>query len=401
MIKIKLFLFLIILFLQNNIFQNSLGREYTMDDLFNIAQKNSQNIAASQYFADAQSEFAKQQKYWDNIELGYDNNGVSLSQKIPFKNKLNNKYNIENSSYQILQLQKDNLELFVKSVIFSLAYNYYGTMQKINLLQQRLDRLNSVNNYLLHITIVSPTKKAQVEIVKDKISLLEVDLINLKNELYQIWNKMNVFLDINDNTDINLSLLWINNNNAFDDNKLQNIINTSIENNLELKQQKQLIEKYNQELKFAKIEQMPDIKISATETNDGFAKGGVSISVPVVNRNQKKISSQEAKLKAQTLMYNFEKHKLTQELKNDIKQYNTLIQIAKIFPLERINIAISKLNTQNIHFQKGILDFITYIELDSQEYDIIWTAIETQINLAFFYSQIMIKQGKFEIPRYY
>ena len=49
-------------------------------------------------------------------------------------------------------------------------------------------------------------------------------------------------------------------------------------------------------------------------------------------------------------------------------------------------------------FKKGILEFITYIELDTQEYNSIDVALDTQVQLANNYSNLMIKIGNFIIP---
>jgi hypothetical protein len=48
----------------------------------------------------------------------------------------------------ILETQKQNLAMLVKAEVFALAYQYYGTQTKILLLQKRLERLSSVDNYL-------------------------------------------------------------------------------------------------------------------------------------------------------------------------------------------------------------------------------------------------------------
>ncbi len=52
----------------------------------------------------------------------------------------------------------------------------------------------------------------------------------------------------------------------------------------------------------------------------------------------------------------------------------------------------------NDNFKKGVLDFITYIELDSQEYQTINTIIQTQIDLANSWAKLITAIGIFSFP---
>ena len=46
------------------------------------------------------------------------------------------------------------------------------------------------------IGISSPTQISQGRITKDKIKLIERDLIRYQNQLYQTWNKVNIYLGL-------------------------------------------------------------------------------------------------------------------------------------------------------------------------------------------------------------
>lgn len=380
---------------------NAVAQErYNIKQLIQIAEQNSGNIQASQYFAESQLGIAKQQKYWNNPTFSYEGSNTNeksfnIGQTIPFIGKLQKKYNIEESDYRALVFQQNNVALLVKAQVFSLAYMYYGVQQKISLLEKRLSRLETVNSYLSNIKIVSPTQHSQAYIVQDKIALLERDLINLQNILYQTWNKMNVFLSLNEGATFDIQ--W------HDTKPISNeaIIDFAIENNLDLKQQEQLLNKYKNEVKFASIEQMPDLYLTAGQSSGGIsgmqnnAKFGISTSIPLFNRNQAKVAAFQTKVKGQQIAYNFLKNQIINSIKNNINEYETLRKIATKFPIGRIDIAISRLNTANTAFQKGILDFITYIELDSQEYEVINTVIDIHVSLAITYAQLMIARGEF------
>ena len=182
-------------------------------------------------------------------------------------------------------------------------------------------------------------------------------------------------------------------------------VEAALENNLELKEQKILVSKYKSELSFAKVEQMPDVNVSATRENGSASTGkdssgvGLSVSIPLFNRNQEKIASSESKIRAQEQEVEFRRNQLVQLISNDISEYETSLKLTKNFPVNNISKIISRLAEANSDFKKGVLDFITYIELDSQEYQTIDTIIDTQVELAASYAALMIKVGNFTLPQ--
>lgn len=390
---------------------SSFAQIYQISELLDIAQKNSQNIRFADNLSKAQLDFAKQQKYWNNPIISINRiggqNNYSITQAIPFYGKLKNRYNIEEAESEILGIRKKSLVLSVKSDLFKLIYQYEALKQKIQLAKKRVDRLSLIDKYLAAIELNSPTKKAQSQITKDRIKLVERDLIRLSNEVYQIWNLMNVYLGLETEPD-QILFKWLSEENYQDKNFF---IASAMENNLELKEQKLAIKKYNSELSYAKIEQMPDFNVSAiketgsnsaaigsgssSNSNNGI---GLSVSVPLINRNQGKISSVSNKIKAQEASLGFQRTVVEKEIKNAFNEYETSLKLAKNFPINNINKIIYRLLEANSDFKRGTLDFITYIELDLQEYQMIDAIFDAQIGLANSYADLMNRVGNFALP---
>lgn len=384
-------------------------RDYEIEELLEIAKQNSTNIKVAEYAALSQKQFANQQKYWDNpvISLGKLGNKstYTISQSVPFYNKRQTNYNLQKSEYDILETRKKNTALFVQAEVFRLIYRYQGLKQKIVLTEKRLERLFLVDKYLATIVLSSPTRKAQWRITKNKIDLVERDLINFHNQLYQTWNAANVYLNLSSEPE-NIRLKWLDEKNYPGKNFF---IDTAIESNLDIKEQKLLIGKYKSGLYLAKIETMPDINVTVTQENGPTSSAGginqnstgvgLSMSLPLLNRNQEKIASMWSKIKAEELSLEFKRQQLIQSVNNDISDYETSLRVAKHFPISNIDRIISQLSQANIDFKRGVLDFITYIELDSQEYQNIDTVINTQVELADAYSRLLVKIGNFTLPK--
>ena len=379
--------------------------EYNIDNLLKTAEENSANIQAFELFAQSQKSFANQQKYWTNPIISAtktsSQNTFSLSQEIPYFNKLENKYNIENSEFKIQENRRNSLILEVKSQVFKLAYQNFILQNKIQLTQKRLDRLSLISNYLANIALDSPNRHAQSIIAQDRIKLVQRDLIILNNQLKQNFNNLNVFLNLPEHPKITLK--WLDKNQL---EPKQNLVQKAFENNLNLKGQKFNIEKYHSELAYAKIEQMPNVNIhgqiqdsSGSSSNQASNGIGLSLSVPIINQNKEKIFSAESKIKAQNKLYEFEKNQLEKIIENDILQYQTQLKNSQIFAINLVPKIIARLNNANVDFKKGILDFITYIELDMQEYQTLEAIFEAQYLLAESFSDLMVKIGDFSIPQ--
>lgn len=379
--------------------------EYNIDNLLKIAEENSANIQAFDLFAQSQKSFANQQKYWTNPTISAtksnSQNDFSLSQEIPFFNKLENKYNIENSEFKIQENRRNSLILEVKSQVFKLAYQNFILQNKIQLTQKRLDRLSLISKYLSNIALDSPNRHAQSIIAQDRIKLVQRDLIILNNQLKQSFNNLNIFLNLPEQPKITLK--WLDKNQL---EPKENLVQRAFENNLNLKGQKFTIEKYRGELAYAKIEQMPNVNVhgqiqnsSNTSSNQASNGIGLSLSVPIINQNKEKIFSAESKIKAQNKLYEFEKNQLEKIIENDILQYQAQLKNSQLFAINLVPKIISRLNSANVEFKKGILDFITYIELDMQEYQTIDAIFEAQYLLAESLSDLMVKIGDFSIPQ--
>lgn len=132
-------------------------KDYKIEELLQIAEQNS-IIKAAEFSALSQQNFANQQKYWENPTVSFSGNSnqknYSISQSVPFFNKLQRKYDVENSEYKILENRRNNLALFVKAKTFTLLFQYQALQKKIDLAQKRLARLSLVDKYLSHIVLI-------------------------------------------------------------------------------------------------------------------------------------------------------------------------------------------------------------------------------------------------------
>jgi len=398
---IQLFILLIFFIIQAN--AKEFESQYSLDELLTVIEKNPA-IKSAEFFAIAQKNFANQEKYWQNPQLnyGFGNNheNYTASQTVPFFGKLETKFKAEDAQFRILENQKNNLILNIKAHSFFLIYAYNINNKKIILAQKRIARLSLIDRFLSSINLTSPTQKAQSQITKDKIKLIKNELLKLQYKQTQLWNSLNVYLGFSERISINTP--WLNNSSFPSVDKL---LEQALNSNYNLQEQKIILEKYHAQLQYNQLEKMPDIALSLSNnksnyngSNSNSNSVGVSISIPIFNRNQQKILGTYSQIKAQENQIEFTKNMLINELASDINFYQTNLKIADDFSLKIIDQSLARLNQANLDFKKGILEFITYIELDSQEYNAIDVALDTQVQLANAYSNLMVKIGNFIIP---
>ena len=394
---------LLLFFFISNSFASDPKVNYSIAEILTIVEKNPA-IKSAEFMMIAQRNLALQEKYWQNpqINFGLGNNTQSYqaSQLIPFIGKLESKFNIEDSQFKILENQKNNLILNIKAQCFSLIYAYNINSKKIILAQKRIDRLSLIDRFLSSINLTSPTKIAQGQITKNKIKLIKNDLLKLKFRETQLWNNLNIYLGFIDK--VNFNTPWLNNK-SFP--KVETLLQEAIQKNLNLQENKNLLKKYQAQLHYNRLEKMPDFSISLANTRSNFNGSsasansiGLSLSIPLINRNQEKILASHSQIRAQENQIEFYQNLLTNELATEINHFQTNLKIADDFSFKIIDQAIARLNQANLDFKKGILEFITYIELDTQEYNSIDVALDTQVQLANNYSNLMIKIGNFIIP---
>lgn len=379
----------------------SKAQEYTLNQIIDLAIANSSNIKSADLFTNSQKHFANQQKYWQNPTFKYGNNrqtsSYEVNQTIPFYNKLDTKFEIEFYQAKILENRRENLANFIKAEVFSLLYQYHVLKNKIFLTEKRLNRLNSVDQYLSHIALNSPTKRAQGLITKDRLRLIERDLITYKNQILQIWNKINIYTNLN-NPPQKILIKWLEPNNF---NNRQFYIDKVINQNLDLKEQKILLEKFKSELEFAKIEQMPDVNIVLSRQNNLAQSNNaeISIAIPIINRNQEKIIGEQAKISAQKFELEFQTNQLIKSISNNIIELEYSLEISKNLSPKNIEKILKNLQIANNDFKRGTLDFITYIELDIQEYQMIDAILENQMQIADSFANLSSKIGEFILPK--
>lgn len=394
---------LLLFFFISNSFASDPKVNYSIAEILTIVEKNPA-VKSAEFMMIAQRNLALQEKYWQNpqINFGFGNNTQSYqaSQLIPFIGKLESKFNIEDSQFKILENQKNNLILNIKAQCFSLIYAYNINSKKIILAQKRIDRLSLIDRFLSSINLTSPTKIAQGQITKNKIKLIKNDLLKLKFRETQLWNNLNIYLGFIDK--VNFNTPWLNNK-SFP--KVETLLQEAIQKNLNLQENKNLLKKYQAQLHYNRLEKMPDFSISLANTRSNFNGSsasansiGLSLSIPLINRNQEKILASHSQIRAQENQIEFYQNLLTNELATEINHFQTNLKIADDFSFKIIDQAIARLNQANLDFKKGILEFITYIELDTQEYNSIDVALDTQVQLANNYSNLMIKIGNFIIP---
>ena len=425
MMKIRNFKYLIVILLVFQFNYKNIAAQETdkkiekinISDALRIGQERSAEIEAYILESEYSKNLSKQSLYFDNptfsfkrsktSEQGFggesiNGNDFSVSQKIPFWNKREKRSDVLNKDWNTANIQTNLAKLQTAYQIYVLAYSYNATVEKLKLSKKRLERFKLIENYIKQRTFIAPNDKARAAIVKNKIQIIEISTINLEYEVEQLWNKLNVFLNLPKRVEITAP--WFNHK----DHRINfdNLLNKVLDNNLDLKKQNSLIEKARAELAVANLEKYPDLTVSAGTINDigsinksQTLSGGISFNIPLINRNQSGIAATEYKIKSEQKKYDFLKRQIEAETKNVYTAYEKAKEAISIISINRIDENLKILKQADQDFKTGTLDFIVYLELDVGQYEVMNQALELQTNFANQYGKILSLIGDFNLDK--
>ncbi|HVX27236.1 MAG TPA: TolC family protein [Parafilimonas sp.] len=281
-------------------------------------------ILASHFNVDANKALIKQAKLWNNPVLntdqviaadgrffpyGKDVNGVTggqyyiqLQQLIETAGKRGKQINIATTNEQISELQLEDL---LRNLRLQLRTDYYTIAQQLNnktLYQNQLVQLNNLFNGMQ--AQFNAGNIAQIELLRVQaiLVMLQQDITDLDKSIENSETDIRTLLRLNTNVFVKPSDTTAN---LFAPSlSMDSLIQTAKENNpYYLLQQKQYVLQ-QQNLSYQKALRVPDVTLGPNfDRNSNFAPNyfglGVSLPIPLFNKNQSNIASANFNVKQQ------------------------------------------------------------------------------------------------------
>jgi cobalt-zinc-cadmium efflux system outer membrane protein len=378
-------------------------------------------LLAGHYNVDAQKALVEQAKVWQNptintdfmigadgkyFQYGKDANGnyfgqyyVQIQQLIYTARKRGKQIDLATTNSQIAELQ---LQDILRNLRYQLHQDYFA-------LQQQFALLKVYNNHSLQLDKLSKAMEAQLNAgniaQKDFVRIqalvisLQQDLMELNKNILDTENDFKTLLQIKDAKVFVTPAEELSADNIKLPETLESLTNTALQTNpYYLLQQKQITFQ-QQNVTYQKALRSPDITLGPNfDRNSNFAPNyvglGISMPIPLLNRNTGNIKSAELNVKQQTAVTQNAETELRNNVSNAYKKLLLSIQqnsaTEKSFYTSYTNIFNNMLQSYQ-QKQISLLEFLDFFNdyTSSQE-----KLLQQQLNLQLSNEELQYHIGK-------
>lgn len=310
---------------------------------------------------------------------------LRISQPFFFPGKLADVESANRAATEYSKLQLTELE---KSVCFEAVYSAFAYQVAVNKLAQaakRLQRMEYMRSYLRSQAFASPQRIAQRTIVQNQLILLERQLRQAGIEKSALFEKLNLYLDAGPETQITIE--WIRN---LPSSNHEVFIRDAIEGNYAILLNRASSRRTEAELAFQRKAVYPDFFANAFYRQEAPSRDdvnhfygiGLTLPIPVLNRNEGGIASFEARAKAHEEESHFLERETRQSAKSLLEEYDGLSGLMRDF----LEIDFHKIEEQLVYadteFKRGRIDLLSYLQLEMQMNETLTAYYDTQLQAA-------------------
>ncbi|MDH5654849.1 MAG: TolC family protein [Spirochaetia bacterium] len=413
----KNFYYIFVLFFLSSAFMPVSGeKSYSVEEIIQIAVKNSNILKAEDARLKGMEGSVKQSKRWKNPqvsasygvrsesgsstlgipEAGGKGYGYSVSLTQPFSSPGKKKMGTE-----IQKTLKDNAGLSLENskrrlyydVIF-LTFSYREVDEHLEHLNERYRRFQKIQRFLKSRQFVSPQKKMEKVLIQNHMDILNQEIKNKLTRKDILWKRLNLYLEFENPVEIRSS--WYRNGIVLDQMELR----SKIHDHSKTAQQRNEIEMKKIEKKKAKRERFPDYalsliyseeKVSQTEK---FIGAGVTVEIPLWNRNSGRISYYDSEIQAEEEELKHLEKKILSELDEFLYDYENKRKILKKYPMSSLSRVHRQMAEADGFFRRGVLDILTYLEMDQSSSDLHEVYFHVQMDYIAAYLKVLEITGQ-------
>ena len=309
---------------------------------------------------------------------------ASFSQTILFPGKLRARVLVAEADVELTRLSQLETELFLISEAVRLAYDYEVNRRLKEFARKRLERFNLIKTYLQAYPFVSPQKRTERRIVEARLKKISAERFEIEAELQRSLEKLKLYLPVKANA-LEIDLPWLAGRQLPDAARWQK---EAQEQNPELATQRTLIERAHKEKDLAAKESLPDFNASifygresALET-ERTAGLGLSIPLPIFNRNRDLIQSLKMRIEAEEKLKDFKERELASQLGILLAEIEASRQTLLKYPLSLMTDLENDFKETETEFRKGRVDFLVFVELENEIAETYHRALDAQKLLA-------------------
>ncbi len=309
---------------------------------------------------------------------------VSLSQTFLMPGKLRARSAVADAEVKLAVLSQSEAEISLISEIVRLAYDCEINRRKMEFAQTRLKRFESVGEYLQGNVFVSPQRRAERRIVESHIKEIVTEKLESQTAFRSSLEKLMLYMPGHPES-LEIEVPQLSGGRSPDPAQWQN---HALEHNPELAAQRALVERTRREKSAAAKESWPDIESSIfygresaadTERTSGL---GLSVPLPVFNRNRGVIQSIVKRTEAEKKLQDFKERELASKMEILLLDTDSARQKILNYPLSLAGELEKEFKEVEAEFRKGRVDFLVFVEFESELAETYYRALDAQRSLA-------------------
>ncbi len=370
------------------------AKEFTLNDLVDIALKNNANIQISKYNKEIKEKELKKTKSSYLPKVNANANIGQYDIKVPSAKQDGSAYSVGLNANQLiydfgktsnqidsskhnLEISKKDIKLNIKSTILAIKKTYYDILdkhQQIIVVKEalKLDELQLFQAkayFKAGVRTQIDITNAQLQLSNSKLKLVKAKyaLKIAKTQLISLLGKK-----IDENIQIkteNKSIDILAKEVALKDDSLENLINQALEKRLEIKKLQEIVKVYKSKLKAINAQYYPTLDLSASykdQKSDDIKNLEQRQMAVLLNIKWDLYTGNTTKLDKKTSLANIHKVlKQVEQQKLEIKQNvtNAYLNLQQSYESIKINIlsldlAIENLNLANERYKAGLNDLL-------------------------------------------
>jgi outer membrane protein TolC len=296
--------------------------------------------------------------------------GISVTQPFYYPGKQDLRAAVAGQDVELAKLGLREARLFVYYETMRLAAACAIAGQRAEHAKERVARFAVMQKYMNSRPFASPQKRIEKYIVENRMDIFAKELFRIQSEREILWAGLNTFLDMPEKPDIKVELP-----SAMPALEIESLIRLAGEHNTAVASILAGVRKKSLERDLARKEAWPDFGLSAFYSGETGGEreriigGGVAFTLPVFNRNGGAVQGLDAELRSENLRLAFERRALRERVRAAYHEFTIAAgAVARLSDahLERMH---RQQREADDAFERGLLDFVTYLEIESDIYE--------------------------------
>lgn len=293
---------------------------------------------------------------------------LTLNQPIPWYGKRQQRIEAQEFLLKLSELSKDEVRIAVAHRVYTMSAELAALQELERHYSERKRRFNLIEKSLHTRPQVSPKQKVDRDLIESQIMLMEKSMLDLLAKKEAILWELKIFT----NSDVESVLFsWKTLPLGKSKDQYLSLLDSSPKSVRWKLEDKLATNKIEQ----ARYEARPDIIVGLNYRNENvypsnhFYQGQVSIVIPILDHGQHSMQLARAEQRKMTAIHAFQRDQYISLIHQYYAQFEASMKAINVFHMKNLREIESKFFDAEKSFKKGLIDAITFLQIDAQVHE--------------------------------